>query len=87
MVHWLRLHASMWSGRGHGFDPWLGNSDPACCMWYGKKKKKKIRNNIEKIMDQPYLNVLVFKISIEFILAIISKLFEDNFYDSHLSKN
>ena len=58
---------------------------PAACGM--AKKKKKIRNNIEKIMDQPYLNVLVFKMSIEFILAIISKLFEDNFYDSHLSKN
>ena len=26
--------------RGHGFDPWLGNFDPACRMALPKKKKK-----------------------------------------------
>ena len=25
--------------RGHGFDPWLGNQDPACCAAWQKKKK------------------------------------------------
>lgn len=64
----LRLHVSM-EWKGSWADPGWGNSDPPAA--HGMAKKKKKRNNIEKIMDQPYLSVLVFKMSIEFILAII----------------
>ena len=28
-------------GRGLGFNPWSGNKDPACCMTWPKKKKKR----------------------------------------------
>lgn len=36
-VQWFRLS---YHWRGHGFDLWLGNYDPACCAVWPKEKKK-----------------------------------------------
>ena len=37
--------------RGHGFDPWLGNYDPACSRAWPKikEKKKKERKKVELV--------------------------------------
>ena len=40
MVRTLHFHC-----RGHGFDPWLGNYDPASYVAQPKKKRKRKRND------------------------------------------
>ena len=53
MVHLLSLHASTWSGSGHGFDHGRGTQILPAARGMAKKKKK-IRNNIEKIMNHHF---------------------------------
>ena len=35
--------------KGHGFNSWLGNQDPTCCMRRGQKTKKKISYSLETL--------------------------------------
>ena len=35
--------------RVHGFDSWLGNSDPTCCMAWPKQTRKNLKRNEAKI--------------------------------------
>ena len=45
VVKTLRFHC-----RGRGFDPWLGNQDPTCCMvWQEKEKPTNQPTNKKKI--------------------------------------
>ena len=56
--HFLYFHC-----RGPGFDPWLGNQDPASFnMWQKKKKEEKKFYNIMHLYYHAFIMQLIYNI-------------------------